>query len=111
MKDIKELIKDIEADLVIGLVLSVKHKRINIKQAKVISKDFLSGFPFKDYEDLFMKLYVLSDKHRIVRKVYVKYSQSYEEELTKYILEKMREQITIKDFEKAIIIAKGAKYG
>ncbi len=111
MKDLKELVKDIERDLIISLVLSVRHGRINMKDAKSLSKNFIESFPFRDYEDLFGRLFALGNKYNEARKVYVKYSPEYEEEKTIRILNKMREYMKNNDFDNAIKVAKGKNYG
>src|SRR3989344_4998863 len=100
MKSLEQTIKDVERDLVINLVISVKYKRISFAESKKIAKDCISYFPFKDYEDLFERLYFLSNSYREVRKVYVKYSPAYYEERSKAILEILRNNMKGKDYGK-----------
>ena len=111
MKSLEQTIKDVERDLVINMVLSVRHGRISLKEAGSLSKNFINGSPIKDYEDLFGRLLVLSNKYKEARKVYVKYSPGYEEEITGGILKTMRNYMKNNDFENAIKIAKGEIYG
>src|SRR4029079_3380438 len=107
MKILKELVKDVERDLVINLAVSVKHKRISFDESKVIAKEFISYFPFGNYEDLFERLCFMSSKYRDVRKVYVKYSPNYYDEKTQIVLFSMRKFIKEEDIDRALIIAKG----
>lgn len=111
MKDLKELVKDVERDLVINIVLGVRYKRLTLKEAKTISKSFMASFPYKDHKELFEKLYILGSKHRAVRKVFVKYFQDYEKEEIEKTLVNMRIFIKINDFENAIKVARGGSYG
>lgn len=111
MKDLKTLTKDVERDLVINIVIGVRHGRLSMKEAKVISRKFMASFPFGDYEQLFETLYVLSNKFRVVRKVYIKYFPNYENEEREKILINMRNFMKVNDFENAVKTAKGGNYG
>jgi hypothetical protein len=110
MKKLNELVKDVEKDLVIGLTISVRRKKISFDDSKKIAKDFVEKMPFLGYEDLFEKLNELSNKHRIIRKVYVKHAPDYFDIKTNYILFKMRQSLKDRNIEKAISIAKRINY-
>lgn len=90
MKNLNELVKDIERDLVINLVIGVRHRRISMKEAKAISRSFMASFPFQDSESLFDQLYVLSNKYRTARKVYIKYAPDFYERKTQEQIAKVR---------------------
>ena len=107
MKDLNELIKDVERDLVINLTLGLRRKKINKIEARNIAKEFMSGFVYKDKKDLFMKLNELSDKYRLVRKIYIKYACIYENEKNEETIKLMRSYMKQNDFENAIRTAKG----
>lgn len=106
MKDLKLLIKDVERDLVINLILGVRHGRIGKREAIFVSRSFMASFPFQNYEALFRVLNVLSDKYKEVRKVYIKYFPEYQSEKREKTLERMREFMRNNDIENAIKAAK-----
>lgn len=103
MKEINELVKDIERDLLINIILSLRHKRMTKKEAKKLSASYLKGFPFRDSEDLFLSLRVLSDKFREARKVYIKYAVDYYDLKDKKILSEMRFYMNTNEIDKAIM--------
>jgi len=107
MKDLNEIMKDIERDLVINLTISLRHKKISKTEARNIAREFINDFPYKDEEAFFEKLNELSGKFWVVRKVYVKYAFEYEDEKIEKSLIEMRNYMKIKDFENAIRVAKG----
>lgn len=110
MEILKELVKDIERDLVISLTISVRRGKISFNDSKKIAKEYISYFPYRSYDDLFERLYFLSTKHREVRKVYVKYSPRYYQEKTEHTLAKMRNFLRLKDIEEAVSVARRANY-
>ena len=111
MKSLERTIKDVERDLVINMVLGIRHGRINLKEARSLSKSFMTSFPFQDYKSLFETLYMLSNKYKEVRKVYIKYFPEFENEQREIILTNMRKFMKINDFENAIKVARGENYG
>jgi hypothetical protein len=111
MKNLTELVKDIERDLVINIVIGVRHKRLTLKESKDLSKSFMASFPFRNYNELFEMLYELSLRYKAARKVYVKYFPEFENEEKEKILMNMRNFIKTNDYENAIKAAKGGNYG
>jgi len=109
MKDLVILTKDIERDLLINIVMSVKYGRISKKDAKEIAGEFLAK-SFNSQESIFKSLYELKD-YKEIRKVYVKYAPDYYKEKGKLKLKIMRDFMNLKDYESAIKIAKGENYG
>lgn len=102
MKKINDLIKDVERDLVINLTLGVRREKITFEEASQIARDFIDQEPFTGFEDLFKKLYILSEKHKEIRKVFVKYSPIYFNAKSEFVLNKMRFILKEKEIEKAI---------
>ena len=102
MKDLNLLVKNIERDLLINIVLSVKHGRITKSEGRKIAGEFLS-MSFEDNNDFFEKLRDLS-KFREVRKVYVKYAPVYFLEKDEIDLKKLRNFMKSNNF-------KGENYG
>lgn len=111
MKTVNDLIKAIERDIIINLTISTRGRKISLSEAKIIAKDFMDNYPFFGYEDLFNKLYLLSQKHKIIRKVYVKYSPPYYSAKSNFALKKMRAAIERNDRDTALKIAERIKYG
>lgn len=111
MKNLNDLVQEIEIDLVANLAFLTRKNKLSLKEAREIAKDFTDNYPFKNYEDLFKKLYVLSQKYKILRKIYVRYSPKYFHAKRIFILKKMREAIDNNETEKAIKIAKIFNYG
>ncbi len=109
MKELKDLMKDVERDLLIGIVISVKHKRLTLKESEKIAKEFIEE-KTEDYEKLFKKLFEMGKKYKIVRKIYVKYAPEYEYMKKERDLKIMRNYIEEKDYESAIEFVKG-NYG
>jgi hypothetical protein len=106
MKQFEDFVKEVERDLVIGLTVSNRSKKITLDEAKVISKDFVSSFPFENYEDLFGKLLILSNKHRIIRKVYVKHAPGYFEAKKEFVLKNFRQALKENDLDKALNVSR-----
>ena len=73
MKSLNTLVKDIERDLVVNLTLGVKHKRVKLKDARDISREFMASYPYKNKKELFDTLYKISEEQGLARKVYVKH--------------------------------------
>jgi hypothetical protein len=109
MKNLEELIKDVERDLLVNILVSLKHKRMTKAQSIKLSKLFLTGFPIKDFESLFSALSTLSRDYSEARKVYVKHAVNYFDFKDKEKLENMRFYIGKKDYEKAILTGKGQR--
>ena len=85
----EEKVKNIERDLVVNMALSVKYKRMTMNEAKRLAKKFVSN-AFQDEDELFQRLYVLSDKYKEARKVYVKYAPQYYKEKDEITLREVR---------------------
>lgn len=111
MKTVKELVREIERDLVINITLSVKYGRINLREAREIAKEFMAGYPYKSEEELYKKVDLLSDKHKLVRKIYVKHVPAFKDEESKNILTEVRKHLIKGEIDEAIIVAKGGIYG
>jgi hypothetical protein len=107
MKSLDEFVKDVERDLVIGLVLATRYKKISKKEARDIARDFISKIPFKDHEQVFEKIYEMSDRYWVVRKIYIKYAIGFEKEKDEYMLKEVRDFMKISDFENAIKKGRG----
>lgn len=106
MKDLKTLIKDVERDMVIGIVVSVKHKRLTLKESEKIAKEFIE-YKYETYDDLFKNLFEMGKKYKSVRKIYVKYAPEFEYMKKERDLKIMRGYIEERDYESAIEFAKG----
>ena len=87
----EEKVKNIERDLVVNMALSVKYKRMTINDAKRLAKEFISN-AFYDEDELFQRLYALSDKYKEARKAYVKHAPQYYQEKDKLALEEVRKK-------------------
>ena len=111
MKNLKQVVKDVERDLVINITLSVRYGRINLKEARQIAKEFMAGYPYKNKKDLFKKVDYLSDKFKMVRKIYVKYVPAFKDEESKKVLKEVRKYMRKGEVEEAIVVAKGGIYG
>lgn len=85
----EEKVKNVERDLVVNMALSFKYKRMNMKEAKKLAKEFVAN-AFQDEEELFQRLYILSDKYKEARKVYVKYAPQYYQEKDEITLREVR---------------------
>ena|SRR3972149_11472824 len=109
MKTLEQTIKDVERDLVISIVLSVRHKKMTMGEAKKLAKEFVSD-SFDSQEILFDRLYELSNSFREARKVYVKYAPDFYEEKRIMILGNMRKLIKNNDIDNAILISKGSTH-
>ena len=107
MRDLNEIIKDVERDLVVNLTIAMRHKRITGIEARNIAKEFMADFPYESSMELFKKLNKMSDEFRVVRKVYIKFALDYEREKDEKIIKIMRNYMKINDFENAINTAKG----
>jgi hypothetical protein len=110
MKDLKALVKDVERELVVNLAISTKHNKVSFEDSKNIAKDYISSYPFANYEDLFERLLALSNKYREVRKIYVRYSPQYYEEKTRVILMQMRSCLRSDDIDEAVRVGKEINY-
>jgi len=69
MKDLATLTKDIERDLLINIVMSVKYGRISKVDGKQIAKEFLSK-SFNSYENIFIGLSEMVDYKEIKTKLW-----------------------------------------
>ena len=108
----KELMKKIERELLIQIVLSVRHMRMTLNEAKKLSQEFKKSFSLETEEEIFEELFRLGKEYKEALKVYLKFVGSYEEEKTNRVLSKMREFMKIPDFDKAVNAAKGVNiYG
>ncbi len=110
MKKFDDFVNEVEIDLVANLAVLNKSKKISFDEAKVIAKDFMGSFPFENYEDMFRKMFDLSNKHRIIRKIYVKHAPSYFEAKKDFVLKNFRQAMDEKDIEKAISISRRIYY-
>lgn len=91
MKSLEELVKDVERDLVINMVIGVRHGRLTLKESKNLSKNFMASFPFGDHESLFENLYNLSSEYKVARKTYVKYAPDFYDRKSQEQIKKVRE--------------------
>lgn len=107
MNELNTLIKDVERDLVVKLVLGVKYGRIDLKEARNIAREFMAEHPYKNKEDLFEQLYIMSEKYNQVRKVYVKHVFEFEDEKRQNRLEIMRNYMKNNEYKNAVNVAKG----
>jgi hypothetical protein len=76
MKELKLLIKDVERELLANLLVSLKYRRLSKSEAKKVAGDFVTQ-RFNTHDDLFSKLYLMSDSYQEARKVFVKYAPDY----------------------------------
>jgi hypothetical protein len=102
MKKMEETIKDIERDLLINILISLRHKKMTKKEAKMLSGEFLSIFPVTDFESLFSSLKSLSNSYTEARKVYIKHAGKYINARDEEKLQKIRFFMVANNFEKAI---------
>lgn len=90
----EERVKNIERDLVVNMALSLKYKRMTMNEAKKLAKEFVAN-AFADENELFQRLYMLSDKYKEARKVYVKYAPQYYQEKDEITLKEVRNKYGI----------------
>ena len=108
----KELMKKIERELLIQIILSVRHMRMTLKEAKKLSQEFRKRNSFETEEEIFEELFKLGKEYKEALKVYLKFVGNHEEEKTKRVLSQIREFMKIPDFGKAVEAAKGVNnYG
>ncbi|HSW98024.1 MAG TPA: hypothetical protein VLF89_09430 [Candidatus Saccharimonadales bacterium] len=103
----KNLVIDIEKDLLYQIMLHLKQRKISKEQAQRLAKDFLALLPFQDQKDMLDKLYKLGEHNIEVKEVYLKYAEPYFEEERIKKLQMMTEHIKTGNIEQAIAIAKG----
>lgn len=89
MKNFDEKAKDIERDLILNMALSLKHKRMTMGDAKKLAKEFVFN-AFQNEDELFQRLYVLSNKYKEARKVYIKHAPQHYREKDEITLKEVR---------------------
>jgi hypothetical protein len=107
--DLKQLISDLERDLLFQIIFNLRHKSISVNEAQRLAQDFLAILPENDKEHLLIKLAALSKEYPEVREVYLKYAPSYYEEKTHQLIDEMVKYIHEGNIEKAIEIGKQAE--
>ncbi len=104
---VKQLISDIERDLLFHIILNMRHRKISVGEAQLLAQDFLTLLPSKDKEELLNKLNELGKIYLEANQVYVKYAGPYEEEKRQEVLKAMRDHIKKGEIEQALAVAKG----
>lgn len=101
-----EKIKDIERDLLISLILGVKHSRITLAEAKEAAGEFLEEDPCQ-MDMVIKKLLILSRRHKDIRKVYLKFGSEFSEKRRLEMLDSVRFYMKFGKYDKALKVIKG----
>lgn len=105
--NINDLIEQVEKDLLAEIVKNLEQNKINDEQAHKQARDFLSLLPIEDKKDLLDKLQRLSKANSEASEVYIKYSNTLDEEEKQKKLRLMSEHIKNGQIDKAWLVAKG----
>jgi len=106
-KPIKELVDQIERDLLAHIYTNLKENKITGVAAQQLAREFLDLLPFKDKKDLVDKLSTLGQKYPEARQTYVNLGIPLEEQHRQERLDQMRAHIKAGDLDKALEVAKG----
>lgn len=84
---LETLIKDVKREILLEVILGLRHYQITMQDAHYLAKDLLAIFPVKDIKDMLKKLNNLGKNYKTARKVFIKHANKYFEEEKRKTLE------------------------
>lgn len=91
----KQLVGDIERDLLSRIILDLRHKKMSAGEAQYLARDFLALLPSGDEEELLEKFGELGKTYPEVQKIYIKYVGPLKEKQRRKALEIIRDFIAV----------------
>src|SRR3989338_1566800 len=105
-KDTKQLVREIERDLLFHIILNMRHLRISQKSAQNLAQEFLKIVKPENKVEFLKNLKNLSQKYLEAQEVYLKYAPVYYEERKQYMLRVIYDYVKTGNINKALILAK-----
>lgn len=100
------LVEQIQQDLLIEVILELRHQTLSQDDARQLARDFLALFPIGSIEECLTKLYRLSKLYKEVQKVFVHYAIPYLRQKEQGILDIAIPYIQQGKLEEALLILK-----
>lgn len=100
--DLQEIIKLLEIEYIKILINNLKSGKIKLARAKEVTKDFLTLLPFKDKDNLLLKMKTFTELQSEFKMVYLILLKINEEQKSNELAYKMRELIRQNKIEEAL---------
>ena len=100
--DLQEIIKLLEMEYIKILINNLKFGKMKLDRAKMVTKDFLTLLPFKDKDDLVLKIKTFTELQNEFKMVYLTLLKINEEQKSNELAYKMRELIKQNKIDEAL---------
>lgn len=109
--NLEKFISDFERDLLLRIILNLRHKEISLKRAKMLAREFLEILPIEQKEDFMKKMKELGKTYREVMDLYIKYAALYHEDRKQEVIAATQVFLRNGDIDNAISLIKEETYG
>jgi hypothetical protein len=107
MKNFSEYKKDIERELMIKIIIGLRHGKITERKAEELAKEYMSLVSVQSTEELFRGLSQKIEKHSEILEVYLKTATEYFGQKKDEYLQKGREYMKKSQYDHAVHALKG----
>ncbi len=105
----QQFIDDVQRDLLISMVMSLRHGKISEDKAQRLAQDFLIVKESKTLEDFVKELSKLIPNYPEAHEVYIKHAPSFYDTMAQNKLSHMQEYFVTAEYDKAIKVAQAKK--
>lgn len=105
--NLTQIIADVKRDLLFHVIQNMKHKNLDMRDARYLAQDVMSIFPVFTIDELLEKLSKLSSIYKEARAVYIKYANLYFETKRQYLLTVVPPSIHRGEIDQALSLLKG----
>lgn len=105
----KQFIDQVQRDLLISMVMSLRHGKISEDRAQQLARDFMEVKKSDTLEDFVQELSKLIPDYPEAHEVYIKHAPAFYETMTKNKLSHMREYFEVAEYGKAVKVAQAKK--
>ncbi len=107
MDQFNTLKKDFEREVMVKIIVGLRHGTISEERARVLAHDFLDCMSASDGDTFFSKTVTLLEKFSEMIDLYLKYAEEYFIEKRDYLLSIAREYMKAKQYDEAVSALRG----
>ncbi len=104
MKNFETYKKDIERELMVKIIMGLRHGSLSQKKAQTIAQEYLVLMSAKNTDELFECMGKLIEKYAEMLEVYIKTASEYFNQKKEYVLSEARKYMQTAQYEHAVTV-------
>ncbi len=106
MKQFQEFKQDIERELMIKIIIGLRHGKISQSRAQKLAQEYLNLTNASNADELFNNMSKIIERYSEILEVYIKTATEYFDQKREYVLSEARKYLQRSQYDHALIILK-----